>query len=528
MNTADEMSRALDYIKHIDTVEGWCSREEASLILAVHISQRERGLTGDILEIGVWRGKSGILFCQLIDPRTEFCILNDSFDINDSPDEYGEGNLAVLEENLSRWFGGSSEAVLIEPYDSTQLLQRIARFSGRIRISHVDGSHRYENALNDMLMCAGLMIRQGCMIIDDAFNIYQPSVNQALNDFLKGSPFTPFAVGFNKAFLCHEDYYDEYFGIWETQCVASILSDFDVVLAHSLQRPILFFGKEVAALTTKKIYPHATPVAEVAHILWKRLPASVKQSLRSTAIMLLQGNRPWRLASTRFANLLRRLLARSRAKRGSREVISDYLENTGIKKLHVGTGYNRLEGWLNSDLNPVTSDIVFLDATQRFPFDDCLFDYVYSEHLIEHLTCPEGLSFLAECYRVLKPGGKLRTATPDLAFLVELYRSDKTELQVEYIKYTKSNDEEYYWVDGAEDTFVINNYFRYWGHKFIYDEKSLSGALAKTGFIDITRCDPSSSDDVELEGLENSGRMPDGFLELETLAIECTKRHTPP
>ena len=65
---------------------------------------------------------------------------------------------------------------------------------------------------------------------------------------------------------------------------------------------------------------------------------------------------------------------------------------------------------------------MYLDATQTFPLPDCSFDYIFSEHMIEHVTYQNGKRMILECYRVLKPGGLLRISTPDLSFLVDLYK----------------------------------------------------------------------------------------------------------
>lgn len=163
-----------------------------------------------------------------------------------------------------------------------------------------------------------------------------------------------------------------------------------------------------------------------------------------------------------------------------------------------------------------------LDATKRFPFEDNLFSYVYSEHMIEHLTYSQGTRMLKECHRILKPNGRIRISTPDLSFLLGLYGEDRSELQERYIEWamkTHVKDAPY-----CDATFVINNFVRDWGHKFIYDEPSLCFALAKAEFSEIVRCEFSASEDVELQGLENEARMPQGFLELESLILEAIKK----
>lgn len=197
------------------------------------------------------------------------------------------------------------------------------------------------------------------------------------------------------------------------------------------------------------------------------------------------------------------------------------VENGHKVQLHLGCGDHVLKGWINSDCDPQSDDIFPLDATKLFPFIDNQFDYVFSEHMIEHMTFPQGLRMLNECHRVLKSGGKMRIATPDLRFLIDLYRDDKSELQNAYIKWATDT-----FIQGPRfytDTFIINNFFKAWGHKFIYDEGTLRNALGQAGFSHILRRDLNESADEELRGLENGNRLPDGFLKLETMVLEATK-----
>ncbi|HVG20322.1 MAG TPA: methyltransferase domain-containing protein [Blastocatellia bacterium] len=201
-------------------------------------------------------------------------------------------------------------------------------------------------------------------------------------------------------------------------------------------------------------------------------------------------------------------------------VIKKYMSTVQVRKLQIGSGTNFIQGWLNSDIDPLKG-MIKLDVTKTFPFNDSVFDYIYCEHMIEHFYYTEGVKILSECYRILKSNGKIRVATPDLPFLVELYRANKTELQKKYIEW--STDSFIPTAPFYADTYVINNYFRDWGHKFIYDEKVLRFAMKEVGFTNIIRCLLNESEDKELQGLEYVGRMPDGFLELETFILEGTK-----
>ena len=136
------------------------------------------------------------------------------------------------------------------------------------------------------------------------------------------------------------------------------------------------------------------------------------------------------------------------------ETIAHHLGSEGKKKLHLGCGENLLPGWLNSDLVPQFPQAIRLDAASRFPLEDACLDYVFSEHMIEHITYAKGQAMLAECFRVLKPGGKIRISTPDMAFVVGLYQREKTQLQKDYIHWAAQT-----WIRDVpccEEVFVIN------------------------------------------------------------------------
>src|SRR3989338_3615683 len=205
-----------------------------------------------------------------------------------------------------------------------------------------------------------------------------------------------------------------------------------------------------------------------------------------------------------------------------KQSIKKYLYDHHIKKLHLGCGTTILPSWLNSDLFG-NNKRIFLDAAKRFPFPNNTFDYVFSEHLIEHLTYAKGMSMLQECFRVLKKGGKIRVATPDLSFLIFLHQPKKSELQQRYIKWATNAFIPS--APSADDAFVINNFFRAWGHRFIYDKKILQQSLQTAGFTSVTTCKPSISSDPVLCSLEQHGHLiGNAFNLLETMVLEGKKR----
>ena len=54
---------------------------------------------------------------------------------------------------------------------------------------------------------------------------------------------------------------------------------------------------------------------------------------------------------------------------------------------------------------------------------DETYNGVYSEHFIEHLTKEEGINFFKEMFRIMKPGGVIRSIWPPMEF-VEWLRQD--------------------------------------------------------------------------------------------------------
>jgi predicted SAM-dependent methyltransferase len=141
--------------------------------------------------------------------------------------------------------------------------------------------------------------------------------------------------------------------------------------------------------------------------------------------------------------------------------------------------------------------------------------------MIEHMRYQDAVNMLEECYRILKRPGKIRISTPDLAFLVQLYRTDKSPLEQEYIAWANRS----FVKDAPDDNevFVINNFMRDWGHTFIYDENTLTAAMAGAGFTNISKCHLRYSKDDAMCNLENLERIPVKFLELETITLEGTK-----
>jgi predicted SAM-dependent methyltransferase len=227
-----------------------------------------------------------------------------------------------------------------------------------------------------------------------------------------------------------------------------------------------------------------------------------------------RASRAWMWAEPRLTNSVRAVT------RKNARLIDQYLAAHQLRGLHVGCGGNHLDRWLNTELCP-RGDEIFLDATRGFPLPSQSFDYVYSEHMIEHIPYTAAVQMLRECHRVLRAGGVVRLVTPDLAFLRTLLEPPYSPQVTEYIAYSR----EAHRIEGpaGSGVHVFNHFMRAWGHQFIYDQAALFDLLRDTGFHNVVARTLNDSPHDALRGLAMTSRMPPGFLAMESLVVEAEK-----
>ena len=201
------------------------------------------------------------------------------------------------------------------------------------------------------------------------------------------------------------------------------------------------------------------------------------------------------------------------------------MRELGLRGINCGSSRTLERGWLNTDLvkigelegreaelgriSRVNGDIYFLrhDSTEPYPIEDGSFEWAYSEHFIEHLKLQEGIAWLAEVRRVLRPGGLVRVTTPSLGLFAEAYVNTEHPFQAanrEALSGTRRFPE------GAPDRrgWMLNDIFYGWKHRWIYDFEELKHALVTAGFEPDTVVERAFADSAveEVGALDGEGR----------------------
>jgi predicted SAM-dependent methyltransferase len=180
-------------------------------------------------------------------------------------------------------------------------------------------------------------------------------------------------------------------------------------------------------------------------------------------------------------------------------LVRSWQREFGIQGIQFGSWDGRQDFCLNVDIIGLTDGqhsteneclyqvddncyFVRLDVRKPLPFADQSFNWAYAEHLIEHLNLEDGIFWLSEINRILVPGGLLRLTTPDLRKYLKAYLYDDGF----FTRHRKCLIE---LGAPAEETpdrkaFMINQIFKFYGHRWIYDIEELRYALCSAGFLD--------------------------------------------
>lgn len=164
-------------------------------------------------------------------------------------------------------------------------------------------------------------------------------------------------------------------------------------------------------------------------------------------------------------------------------------------KLNLGSGPQKIPGFQNIDRSLGTEAYPLAD------YADGSVEEVRASHILEHFPHAEVPRVLAEWVRVLKPGGYLKIAVPDIQWIVA--NLNRTDLPIEGFLMGGQTDESDY-------------------HKAIFDETKLRRLMINAGLVDIEKWESEISDAAaQPVSLNLMGRKPAEGEQPEVLSVKA-------
>ncbi len=155
--------------------------------------------------------------------------------------------------------------------------------------------------------------------------------------------------------------------------------------------------------------------------------------------------------------------------------------------IQLGSGRELLEGWINADgrVGRGILSMYFPRGLKRFRDNSA--ELIYSSHFLEHLEYPEPAGFfLKECFRILKPGGKIRIVVPGIEKIIRAYVDNNREFFEIQASMHPS------WCRSRLDhlMYALQMEGR---HKYGYDYETMKNLMEDAGFIDVLDSDNNTS-----------------------------------
>jgi len=195
--------------------------------------------------------------------------------------------------------------------------------------------------------------------------------------------------------------------------------------------------------------------------------------------------------------------------------------------ISLGSGPRAPEGWIATDINPTSPEVMTVDLLRPLPFPTESVEFFHAEQVIEHLDFSEIGALLLEIARCLIPGGVCRIATPDATRFVDLPRklaSDDTDSQDWQDWLVSANR---MW--GVDERFVndwifaVNRAFNWWGHRFLLTRPLLDDLLRTRGFLTEWQV-MGESRFPELRGIERHGEEGgERQTAMQTMVVDAIK-----
>lgn len=195
----------------IEKIAGWLTEPGALRSIDILDWQRTKGISGGLLEIGVFCGKYFALLMDSARQASDPVLGIDTFQYA-PPDRVrkemeGVFGTGAMTDSVTLWQRRSDS---VRP-------EEIEAAIGQCRFVSIDGAHDYQSVYLDLVLAESVLSPSGIISVDDFLNPLTIGVNEAVNAFLsQPRRVEPVAYISNKLFLAHREIAEELRGAVET------------------------------------------------------------------------------------------------------------------------------------------------------------------------------------------------------------------------------------------------------------------------------------------------------------------------
>lgn len=178
----------------IEIIPGWFMFQSYCVWRA--LLDQQAGTTGDLLEIGVWRGRSAAVLAAYRkgSEKLYLCDLR----LEEEAVHHAIRSVGVEPANIVPLSGSSAD--LPAKLD-------LRAMHKTVRWLHIDGEHTGTAVYRELELANAIVNMDGIVVIDDFFSPRYPANTTEVIRYLEKNPFhfRLLAVGFNKGYLCRPE-----------------------------------------------------------------------------------------------------------------------------------------------------------------------------------------------------------------------------------------------------------------------------------------------------------------------------------
>ena len=176
-------------------LEGWFFSPDQLAFFELCALQERSQISGDLCEVGVFKGKSLVLL-SLLKRDTERLLGFDLF-VEDHLEATQQNLLAFNAEKNVELYQGLTSDISLDTLDEM--------INNPLRFLHIDAGHEYHEVLEQLAIFTPYLSDHAIIAMDDYQDREFPGIEAAVLDFAEQDRprrFVPFFAGGNKMFLC--------------------------------------------------------------------------------------------------------------------------------------------------------------------------------------------------------------------------------------------------------------------------------------------------------------------------------------